>query len=133
MAGIEDGIADYMENHAGISALVGNRIYPMVLPDEATYPAIVYQKISGLMVASHSGNSGLGNPRFQISCWGETYPVAKALSRQVKLAFHGYKGAMGDITCQAAFVDAELDDMDQQTKLFRVMIDVLLWHAEAKA
>lgn len=131
MAGIEEGLYDYLKNYAGISSLVSSRIYPMVMPDEAVFPNLVYQKISGIRSASHDGHSGLAHPRFQISCWAETYPAAKMLARQVVLALHGYTGLMGTVKCQAAFIDNETDDLDEGTKLFRVIVDVLIWHAEA--
>ena len=47
MSGIEEAIYGALTAHAGLSALVDDRVYPMVLPQDATRPAVTYMRVSG--------------------------------------------------------------------------------------
>ena len=68
---IEDGLVALLSADSGVSALVGNRIHPLVLPRKPTYPALVYQRVSGERVRSLSGPSGRVRPRVQIDAYAE--------------------------------------------------------------
>lgn len=127
MAIAEEALYSYLAEHAGVKALCAERIYPLRAPDAAVMPYIVYRRVSSNHVASHSGNSGLSNPRFQLDCYAEDYLQAKQLAEQCVSALHGHKG--GNI--QAAFVEDENDLIETDTNYYRVAVDVKLWHTEA--
>jgi len=128
---IEEGLHAYLVGHAGLTALVGARVYPLKAPDDAMYPLVVYQRISGPRVYSHDGASGLSHPRFQLTSWGEIYPDAKAVAKQVRLAMSGYSGTMGDdVAVDACFLVNELDRYDQETKRWGIIQDYMIWHHE---
>lgn len=128
---IEEGLYAYLAGYAGLTALVDSRIYPLQAPEDAIYPLVVYQRISGPRVYSHDGASGLAHPRFQITSWGEIYPDAKAVAKQVRLALSGYAGTMGDdVDVDAAFLVNELERYDPETKRWGVIQDYIIWHHE---
>lgn len=123
----------YLTAHAGLSALIGDRLYPMRLPEGVTFPAMTYQRISTPRMRSHSGPSGLASPRFQYDCWDVTYAGAGAVARELRLALDGYRGGMGQIETFANFLEDERDDFDPATDQFRVIVDAIVWHREAVA
>lgn len=125
MAMQEEYIQTYLEGHAGLIALVGNRIYVARAPDKPTFPYVVYQKVGGPRSVSHSGNSKLATPRVQFSCWGNNYWQAKEVAEQIVIAFNGQKGNYG-----SAIVANELDDPTPEINLHRVIVDVTFVHEE---
>jgi len=120
---IETDIAGHLGDYAGLAALVGERIYPVRLPQTPTLPAVTYQRISGTTRYSHDGDSGLYSARWQFSCWAEHYMEAVAVGAQVKGAVHTWRNAHG----QPAFVENEVDDYEPATGVYHVMVDATIW------
>lgn len=75
-------------NVAGVTAVVGARIYPDVLPEKCVYPAIVYGfKVKPIMSI---GNVRLAEElEFQTSCWAETRAKADEAADAVEAAISG--------------------------------------------
>lgn len=113
-----------------LTALVGSppatsadeRVYALVLPDESSYPAITYQRISNVPVNSLSGSSDLDQVRVQVDCWATTYGAAKALAGEVRTAMEAaaFKGLL--------VTDA--DEFDDVAKVYRVSMDFYCWQKE---
>jgi hypothetical protein len=100
---------------------LGYPVYAIAVPTDGTIPCIVYQRISTLQIRSHQGNE-IERPRFQISCWGNTYAVAKTISEAVKTALD-----LNQINFKLATKENELDDLETETKLYRKLLDFYLW------
>lgn len=122
----EQSLFELLSHDAAVSALVGDRIYPVRLPDEVVLPAMVYAKASCIRYASHGGPSRLSSARFQMDCYSADYLEAKRLALATVAALHGKKG--GNI--QAAFNDNETDSFSPDNGIYRVTADVLIWHRE---
>lgn len=116
-------IAARLTGYSGVSALVGTRIYPLELPQKPTYPAIRYQRISN---TDTNGNTALRETRWQIDCWGQTYAAATALAAQVKAAFEGFTDTNQTPGIKQSYVVNEGDDYDDQAKVFRTIVEVIL-------
>ena len=89
---IDEAVRSILAANAGVSALVGTRIYPAVLPLDCTLPALSFSKIS------NAYKQIAGVPRFQISCWTEDYLQCQTLKQAVETALDGYSGTVGTIT-----------------------------------
>lgn len=133
MPRIELAFVTYLSAYAGLQALVGSRIYPQQLPEGVQLPAISYQRVSGPRIRSHSGPSELAHPRYQFNVWGDRYSDAKTVADQLRFALDGFRGTMGEVSVQAAFVEDDRDDFDTVTQQHRVIVDAILWHQEAIA
>ena len=125
---IEEALFSHLSAFAGLTALVGTRIYPMLLPQQATLPAVTFMKVSNPYIRTFGSTIG-AQPRFQFSCWATTYLGAKAVADQIKAALDFYAGTMGGgVVVRAGLVENELDDYDPETKRYHVPVDVILWH-----
>ncbi len=82
-------VKQHLENSPEVTALIGDRIYPVKLPQNPTYPAITYFQVSGSPIYTKQGRHGT-RPRVQISCWAKSYTQVKQLAEKVKLAMDGY-------------------------------------------
>ena len=122
---IEQTLVAYLVTVPALTALVSSRVYPLVLPQNAALPAIAYQRISGPREHSHSGPSGLAHPRIQLACWAATYAEAKAVAAALRQGIDGNR-----TFCQACFVESDIDDYEPETKLWRVIVDAVVWHSE---
>jgi hypothetical protein len=112
-----------LAENAGVSSIVSTRIYPLKLPQNPTYEAISYQRISN---TGQDGTSTLRQSRWQINCWAAGYVDAQALATAVKDALEEYVAISETPGINMARVVNELDDWDEESDVYRVMIDVIL-------
>lgn len=110
----EAEVYNLLKNDAGVNALVGGRIYPLVAPQNVVRPYMTYRVISGLKIQCMGGEIYQGDYRFQIDVWSETYSSAKATSTAVKSALVGFMDS-NSISIE--------DDYEDETELFRQIID----------
>lgn len=133
---IEQALYAILSGHAGLSSLVDNRIYPIVLPQGPLLPAVTYQRVSGEREETHDGPSGLARPRFQVSCWAQILPgvnafdQARAVAEQVRLALDGYQGTAGGVQIEVIQLENEVDLFEPETQIFHSAIDFTVWHQE---
>ena len=125
----EEGLFYYLDNYAGLSMEVDDRIYPLLLPQEPTLPAVVFHRISTPRLHELE-NSLLPQGRFQFDCWAETFQRAKAVQEQVRLALDLYSGPMGEYTVEVAIVEDERDDYEPETGRWRSMVEAVIWVVE---
>lgn len=71
-----------LEADAGLSALVGARVYPLLAPNDATYPLVVYQVVSEVPVGS--GSPRCEDVRVQLSAYGTSYASMAAVKNALK-------------------------------------------------
>jgi hypothetical protein len=122
MAQTEKLIHTLLAGDATIQALT-TRIYPVLIPQQAAFPCISYQRISGGRVYSLSGYSGLQHSRFQVDCWATGYGGAKDLSYAVK-------GVMENSSLFQTVLTARPDDSyDDALSIHRVSMDWSIWNS----
>ena len=120
----------YLQTQSGLTDLVDTRMYPVKLPQKPAMPALVIQKIARPREYSHSGDSNLANPTYQIRCWATTHEAAVALQVQVEAALSAFSGTMGTETVYSAMIDNVIDDFETETGLVSQIVDVEFWHKD---
>jgi hypothetical protein len=128
---IEEGIVAYLTTYPALVALQSTRLYPVTLPQSPTLPCMKFQRVSGPLEYTHSGQSAWAEARFQFDCWGDTPLIAKQLAQSLKSALSGFKGTLGMIDIYAAFIENDVDDFDEETGVFRQIVDVMFEYKEA--
>jgi len=73
---------------------VCDRIYPIVLPEDAPLPAIVYTPVLANYDSALQGDTGYVRQTIQFVCHDTTYKKSRELSRKVKRVFQDYHGDM---------------------------------------
>lgn len=110
-----------LTDHAGLTALVSARIYPLVIPPDPTLPAIAYQRIVSTPVETmDQSGSGVDRVVFQVTAWSTTNAEAHSVIAQVDLAMAAASFAVVTLSVR--------DDYDYETKLFGVSTDYSTWH-----
>ena len=104
-----------------VTALVGQRIYPQVLPpDMQTMPAVTLTAVSEVPVNSLNGLAAdrLKVARIQVDVYGKTYLEARA-------AFEAIDSVIADLSSPilSAYGDGSQDAFDDETQRHHVSAD----------
>jgi hypothetical protein len=102
-----------------IFALVDHRIFPAVAPPETIRPYCVYLLINKVQIYSHSGCSALSQFDVQISCYGDSYELAKQVAVAVSQALESWAGSE---KIQSAFQIKEQDLYEKETQSYQVQV-----------
>jgi hypothetical protein len=124
---IEETLRTLITTSPAMQALMGTGkwLWANVAEQQGRYPCIVYQQITGPRTYTHDGDSILSYPRYQFSCWAETYAQAKAVAEALTTLLSGYSNPP---EIQVIFVDYEMDTYDQDVNAHRALVDFRVWH-----
>lgn len=113
-----------MNGNADLAALIGSRVYPLVLPKNPTLPAVVYQELRSTARAAADGDTGQRESRFQLSYWAGSFSAIKTGKRLLVDLLSGYGGG----AVEEIMVDAMRDDFEADTGWYRQIVEiVVLW------
>ncbi|MBX9580479.1 MAG: DUF3168 domain-containing protein [Gemmataceae bacterium] len=129
MATVEDFIFSRLTTDPGIAAAVGTRVYRVRMPDNPQLPAITFQTVSGSVVESFDGYSGLALPVVQVDCWARTAKAAQDLALLVRGALLGYAGIYQDLRVQKVTEWGQFDLYDADTEIFHVSCSCRVWYS----
>ena len=116
--------------YAGLTALIAARMYPVVAPQDATVPFVVYQEISNERISAMGVDTNIARPRFQFTSYGSDYEEARTVAKQVQLSLQRFSGVVATVTIDDIFIETDLDDYDPETRLFSVVQDFEVIHRE---
>jgi hypothetical protein len=126
---LEQALFNHLSTHAGLMAVVGDRIYPYKRPQGCAFPAVTYRRVSGARVRTFGGSTG--KPRIQVDCCGKSYADAKAVADQVIAALEGFTGLLGGpggVPVSGIQLDNELDDDEPDAGVYTTILDFFVWH-----
>lgn len=113
---VETDLKTALENDSGVNGIVSTRIYPVLLPDNVTYPAIAYSLISTNPV----GSNGCYQSRIQIDGYAATYAAVKS----IRDALIALANSVNHYTPQVN-VDAYEDD----SRVYHQPVDFMIIHS----
>lgn len=123
----------FLAADSGVQAIVSGRLYPRVLPQNVTYPAISYDQVSGVRVRDLLGPSGKVRRRITVNSWASTNIGAWNLADAVRQALDGFDGMMGSTFVGSVILDNEIafiEDEAGTVGVHRVLQDYIVAHAE---
>ena len=87
----EAGLDSYLKAHVGLSALVGARIYPDLMPEGTSADCVTWQMVGGreLHIAEYV------EPVFLLKSWSKSRLTTIAIDHQVRAALEAYHGNIG--------------------------------------
>lgn len=114
---VETDFYSAVTGDATLTALLGTRVYPAILPDNATLPALVYSVISQVPI----GSGGCESTRVQVDCYAATYLTGVKAVRDglVTLA-----NATGNWTHVAG-----PDFYEDELSVYRQVVDIIIAHS----
>lgn len=127
---VEGALIARLQGYAGLTALVGERVYEIVAPAGVRPPFVTLQEISALDVGqSLSGPSATTRSRYQVDAYSDRRDTAKAVGRQVRAALDGYTGdgASGDFVIKSVLFEDRRDLYEAAELAHRVSTDFIVW------
>lgn len=131
MADVRQAVYSQLANNAGVSALVSTRIYPLVMPQQPTMPALVYAMVDNNREQVHRGQTTGVKARVQVTCWGATEASAAAVKDAVRLAMIGAQGSVASVTIDGVVCEGEVEGFEPDTTRHWIALDFFIWHREA--
>lgn len=135
---IESALFTHLTEDAGVSALVGLRVYPQRRPQKGgSLPCIVYTRTGGEHVHHLLGVSGLCRADFDLDCQAETYIEAKALSEAVRNAMDGVRNrTVGGVNIRSMTLQGDSDtdygpENSSDENVVSVSTEYQIWHVES--
>ena len=124
MSGANTKVYDRLSADTSITSLVSTRIYPDLLPQSPTYPAITYTEISMTPVSSFDGTNALQNSRVRVDCWAETRAAAIELAKTARSVMTTNTADMtASVLAETPFYEPDLD-------VYRESLDLSVWQTE---
>jgi hypothetical protein len=111
----------YLHANAGLTALIGARLYPNDAPPDVVVPFVVYYEFATPREQLMSCAIGVSKPRIQYSTYADTYADALAVTDALRAAFTAS-------TYLVTYED-ERGNQDVTTGLHRRDLDVRIVHA----
>jgi len=130
---IEKTIYSLLTSDADIADLVAARVYPLILPQPATFPAVTYQRISGEWGITMDGAHNYAEERFQINTWATSYEGARELADAVWRELDNHSGTTGSIYVHCIHFEDEGDLLDMTddiigTRKYAKRQDYRIWY-----
>ena len=82
----------YLVTQSDVTDEVGTRIYPEVLPQSPTLPAVVFRTLTGNSHGHLSGKSCLADAVVQFDCYALTSLAARDAEEEIRKAVDRYEG-----------------------------------------
>lgn len=126
MTTLEQSMYSQLTGYSALSALVGTRVHPLVLDPDGDLPQVLYQRISAVREQAFGQSTKGTTARFQFTVWADgasAYTSARAVMTEVRNALVGWTWNSNKVE---VYFDADIDDYDAETRLFRVIQDVFV-------
>lgn len=117
-----------------VTALVGNRIHPVRLPQNCQLPAAVYELVSSVDTPPihAAAGGGITRSRVQVTVLARSYSQVKAVHEAMRKALLYQSGQIAGVQVNAVLRDVVGPDMrDDDTDQYLQSVDYLLLHDEA--
>lgn len=113
-----------------VSALDG-RIYPLKLPENASYPAVRYQRIDAERYPVFGSYADAIDALIQVDVFGHLtagYAAFSAVTDAVIAALSRHEDASAPKPLIDVLIESERDDFEEDTETFRKSIDIRAWY-----
>ena len=115
-----------LQEDAGLSALVGSKVFPLFIPSGNHLPCVTFQRLGGRPANTLYGASGLEEIDLQIDVWARDYDEAKAIAKAVRAAMPPNGEVFG------AHLIEDQDLYEDGTNYFRVSMEYKVWFLETE-
>jgi hypothetical protein len=106
---IETALYEILRNDAGVSALVGTRVYLGRLPDNTIFPAVSFQRITTTKPQTLTTRVTFRNSLIQVDSWARTGGEIQALNLGAAVygALEAIRGIYSTVDIQGILIDNE--------------------------
>lgn len=99
---VENNLFAWLITQPALTAIVGEKIYPTLIPQGEGLPFIGYGRSGGNAPLSLSGERTLVQPRFLFNAFAENYAQAREIGDVLVSLFDGFTGNMAGLRVAGA-------------------------------
>ena len=127
---IEQGIVSLLNANAPLMATINRCIYPVFVPQDASYPCLSYQVISTTASYDFQGESTTES-RIQFDAWAEDYMNCKTIQKALRAVIDAYDGVLSEGTrVLGAFRSLETDFFEPDSRMYRALSEYTFHYVE---
>lgn len=130
MPTLEEGLVAHLVADVNVDAVIGDRIYKEHLPQEPTYPMVVYSRATTQRQLTLDGPTGLTTASITVDCIAETAASVASTSAVIKNSLDGLMGDLGGTTVQIVYYTDEADfstfDGDKEYRVISLTFNAIL-------
>jgi len=132
---IHAAIYERLSTWAPLTALVGENVFEETLPQDGTFPAVVFNRITSRHIADFQGLGGMAYSLVQIDTLGHEKNALQSIADEVRKALTG-ANVIGSFAGVNLYSGRALDDVDApvdfDADLRRVTQQIELCHTESE-
>jgi hypothetical protein len=102
---VEEAVYSRLSGGSAVQAIVGSKIYPLVAPQSASLPFLIYQESSHNRMRRLNGSTVMREFRMRIDGYATSYTTAKSLRDAVLGRLVNYNGTISNVV---------IEDIDQE-------------------
>lgn len=121
---IELDFINFLKSDTDLTALIGTRLFPHIIPQGQAAPALVYhcRKYPRL---GYNG-SGRTDVQFQLDVYSKSYAEIKDVESLLITKLHGFTGLIGSSHLVLSEITNSINSYEAATELHRATIEVAL-------
>lgn len=128
---IEGALVVHLLADDELTALIGENLFPLAIPEGGQTPAVVWQRISSPRTLALAGDDA-SSPRFQFSAYADDLILARRIAQALNNALDFFVGVLGDKT-KAQVIRADYrDSYEHETGLYRSDVDFFIYYTNKK-
>ena len=122
-----------IEAHSDVVGLLGDRIFPLVIPRQVwdgndRRPCISYQSSTQKPGQTFCATDDLRSETFTLACHAFTYDEARSLARAVSAAVLDYSGVSGASDIDVVTLDSEFDGVEPEPGIYQRILQFSVWY-----
>jgi hypothetical protein len=121
-------MARVLTQNAAVTALIGTRVYPIVMPETSQWPLGVYRRTGSERDRVLAGPARVAHTRYEVGFWARKNDELEVLLAAGAKALDGYQGVSTDGLPLAIGVLNDQVVFDETTGLYHGTLDVTISH-----
>jgi len=126
---LEEGLLAHL-SQSPLTELVGEGIYPLLLPQGAPLPAVVYALVSTAFLPALQQDTTFRSQSLQLVCRGKTYKEAVQVGEAARVLLADYTGLMGEIDVQSVLPVGHTVYYETETKSYAALWEWRLQYSQ---
>lgn len=129
---IASAVRNKLVNDPAVTAVLGTKIYPLVLPQNPVLPAAIISEVHTIPAMDDiSGNAGQFRAELQLETYATTKAQAEEIDEILRLSLQGYSGAHLGVTIKGIYFLMGLPDFEDEIEDYRQISRFAIWYRRA--
>ena len=126
----DEALKTLITSDPGFVQLAESRLYPLIIPQDATLPAVAFQEIGADPLHAHDGPNDLMVTRIQFTLDAKSSREVKTLAKVLRGILDGYKGTVGGIQITSILWENEIDGYGASSEVPTIRQDYKIKYKE---